>query len=111
MDHCSAHVTDEVIRLLTKARVRAISYAPHITPVFQVIDLTLFAFLTKRPTYELPFGHETPESEMPEWDRCPKPHERIVHCQTDQLARLRTLQGCHHRWGDGSRVGAELGTG
>jgi hypothetical protein len=35
MDHCSAHVIDDVIRILTEASVRAITFAPHRTQIFQ----------------------------------------------------------------------------
>jgi hypothetical protein len=55
MDNCSAHVTDDVIRLLTKARVRIIIFAPHTTNIFQVLDPTLFGVLKRGPRYELPF--------------------------------------------------------
>jgi hypothetical protein len=55
MDNCSAHVTDNVIRLLTEARVRVITFAPHTTHIFQILDLTLFGVLNKPPRYELLF--------------------------------------------------------
>jgi hypothetical protein len=31
MDNCSTHVRDDVIRILTEARVRVITFAPHTT--------------------------------------------------------------------------------
>jgi hypothetical protein len=55
MDNCSAHVIDDVIRVLTEARVRVIAFASHATQVFQVLDLTIFGVLKRVPTYELPF--------------------------------------------------------
>jgi hypothetical protein len=55
MVHCSADVSDAVIRLPTEARVRVISFAPHTTQVFQVLDLTLFDALKRCPRYELTF--------------------------------------------------------
>jgi hypothetical protein len=55
MTHCSADTSDDVIRLLTEARVRVIPLAPHVTQVFQVFDLTLFGVLKQCPRYELPF--------------------------------------------------------
>jgi hypothetical protein len=55
MDNCSAHVTDDVIRLLTEARVRVITFTPHTTHIFQVLELTLFGVLKRRPRNELPF--------------------------------------------------------
>jgi hypothetical protein len=39
MINFSAHVTDDVIRLLTEARLRVITFASHTTQVFHVIDL------------------------------------------------------------------------
>jgi hypothetical protein len=58
MDNCSAHGRDDVIRILTKASVRVITFAPHTTQIFQVLDLTLFGVLKRRPRYELPFGDD-----------------------------------------------------
>jgi hypothetical protein len=58
MANCSAHVTDDVIRLLTEARVRVITFAPHTTHIFQVLDLTLFGVVKRRPRYEPPFETE-----------------------------------------------------
>jgi hypothetical protein len=55
MDNCPAHVTDDVIRLLTEARVRATIFAPHTTHIFQVLDLMLFGAPKRRQRYELPF--------------------------------------------------------
>jgi hypothetical protein len=45
MDNCSAHAPDDVIRLLTEARVRVITFAPHTTHIFQILDVTLFGVL------------------------------------------------------------------
>jgi hypothetical protein len=39
MAHCSDDVRDHVIRILTEARVRVITFALHTTQVFQVFDL------------------------------------------------------------------------
>jgi hypothetical protein len=55
MAHCSADVSDDVIRILTEARVRVITFAPHLTQVFQILHLTLFGVLKRCPRYELPF--------------------------------------------------------
>jgi hypothetical protein len=54
-DNCSGHVSDDLIPILTEARVHVIAFAPHTTQVFQVLDLTLFGVLKRRPRYELPF--------------------------------------------------------
>jgi hypothetical protein len=45
MAHCSADVSDAVIRIFTEGRVRVITFAPYATQVFQVLDLTLFSVL------------------------------------------------------------------
>jgi hypothetical protein len=45
MDNSSAHVNDDVIRLLTGARVRVIAFAPSTTQIFQILDLALFGVL------------------------------------------------------------------
>jgi hypothetical protein len=58
MDNCSAHVTDDVIRLLTDARVRVIAFTPHATQVFQIPDLTLFVVLKRRTGCALPFEND-----------------------------------------------------
>jgi hypothetical protein len=58
MDHCSAYVRDDLIRILTEASVRVITFAPDTTQIFRVLDLTLFGVLRRRPRYELPFDDE-----------------------------------------------------
>jgi hypothetical protein len=55
MDDCSAHVSNDVIHILTEARVRVIAILPHTTQVFQILGLTLFGVLKRCPRYELPF--------------------------------------------------------
>jgi hypothetical protein len=57
MDNCSAHVSDDAIRILTGAGVCVIAFAPHATQSFQVLDLTLSGVLKRRPRYEPPFDH------------------------------------------------------
>jgi hypothetical protein len=58
MDNCSAHLTDDVIRLLTGARVRVITFAPHTTQIFDVLDLMHFGVFKRRPRYELPLERD-----------------------------------------------------
>jgi hypothetical protein len=53
MDDCSADVNDDVIRILTEARVRVITFAPHTTQDFQVLYLIPFGVLKQCPRYEL----------------------------------------------------------
>jgi hypothetical protein len=64
MNNCSADVTDDVIRILTGARVRVITFAPHTTQVFQVLDLTLFGVLKQCPRYELPFDDDNARAKV-----------------------------------------------
>jgi hypothetical protein len=59
MDNCPSHVTDDVISLLTEEPMRVITFAPHTTQIFQVLDVTLFGVLKRRPRYELHFNGET----------------------------------------------------
>jgi hypothetical protein len=65
MDYCSAHVSDDVIRIFIEARVRVITFALHTTQVFQVLVLTLIGVLKRRPRYELPFHDDNAI------DKCP----------------------------------------
>jgi hypothetical protein len=58
MDHCSSHITNDVIALLTDARVCLITFAPQTTQIFQLFDVTLFSALKQHPRYELPFWDE-----------------------------------------------------
>jgi hypothetical protein len=58
MDNCPSHVTDYIIGLLTEARVRVITFAPHTAQIFQVLDVTLFGVLRRRPGSKLPLEDE-----------------------------------------------------
>jgi hypothetical protein len=58
MDNGPRHVTDDMIGLLTEARVCVLTFAPHTTQIFQVLDLTPFAVLKRRPRFQLPFEDE-----------------------------------------------------
>jgi hypothetical protein len=58
MDNSLSYVTDDIIGLLTPAGVRVITFAPHTTQTFQVLDVTLFGVLKRRLGYELPFEDE-----------------------------------------------------
>jgi hypothetical protein len=50
MDNCSPHMEEAVIALLTGARVRVVTFAPHTTQIFQVLDVVLFSALKKYDT-------------------------------------------------------------
>jgi hypothetical protein len=45
MDNYSRHMSDDVIAVLTNARVKIITFAPHTTHVFQMLDIVLFGAL------------------------------------------------------------------
>jgi hypothetical protein len=58
MDNCPSHMSDDVISLLTEARVPVTTLAPNTTQIFQVLDVALFGVLKPRPRYQLPFEDE-----------------------------------------------------
>jgi hypothetical protein len=41
---------------LSSARVRVVTFAPHTTQIFQLLDVTLFGFFKREEKYHLPFG-------------------------------------------------------
>jgi hypothetical protein len=45
MDNCSLHMGDAVIAVLAREHVRVITFAPHTTHIFQVLDLVFFGAL------------------------------------------------------------------
>jgi hypothetical protein len=45
MDNCSHHMGDAVIAILTREHVRVITFAPHTTHIFQVLELVLFQWI------------------------------------------------------------------
>jgi hypothetical protein len=48
-----------VIDLLSNARVRSIAFEPHITQIFQVLDLAFFGVLRRGRQHQLRFGDDT----------------------------------------------------
>jgi hypothetical protein len=58
MDDCPSHISDDLIGLLTEVRVRIITFGPHTTQIFQILDVTLFGVLKRRPRSQLPFESE-----------------------------------------------------
>jgi hypothetical protein len=58
MDNCSLHLTPIVIDLPSEARVRIVTFAPHTTQIFQVLDLSLFGVLKRRGQDQLRFGDD-----------------------------------------------------
>ena len=59
MDNCSPHLTGRVLELLSAAHVRVVTFAPHTTQIFQVLDLSLFGVLKQREKYHLPFDEDS----------------------------------------------------
>jgi hypothetical protein len=60
MDNCSPHMGDAVIAVLTREHVRVITFAPHTTHIFQVLDLVLVGALKKCATYLSTLDEEQP---------------------------------------------------
>jgi hypothetical protein len=58
MDNCSVHVSADVISVLTEHRVKVITWPPHTTHIFQVLDLSLFGVFKRKMSYKLPFEDE-----------------------------------------------------
>jgi hypothetical protein len=50
MENCSPHVSDDIVAVLTSARVQIITFAPHTTHIFQMLDILLFGALKKHAT-------------------------------------------------------------
>jgi hypothetical protein len=48
MDNCSIHTKSEIIKILRQHDVKAVTFRPHTTQVFQALDLSLFWVLTKK---------------------------------------------------------------
>jgi hypothetical protein len=61
MDNCSNHMSDDVITILTRERVKMVIFASHATHVFQMLDVVLFGALKKHTT-----GLETLDDESRE---------------------------------------------
>jgi hypothetical protein len=55
MDKCPSHFTKEVIDMLAAASVRIVTFAPHTTHVFQLLDWTLFDSFKRVGKYQLLF--------------------------------------------------------
>jgi hypothetical protein len=55
VNNCSVDVSNDVIRILTVARVRVITFVPHTTQFVQVFDFAICGVPERRPKYEMPF--------------------------------------------------------
>jgi hypothetical protein len=60
MDNCSHHVSDEVVAVLTNARVQIITFTPHTTHIFQMLDVVLFGAFKKHTNGFKVFDEEQP---------------------------------------------------
>jgi hypothetical protein len=60
MDNCSSHISDEIVAVLTEARVRIITFATHTTQIFQVLDLVLFGALKRHANSLKAFEEKQP---------------------------------------------------
>jgi hypothetical protein len=60
IDNYLLHIADDVIAVLTSVRVRLITFTPHTTHIFQMLDVVLFGVMKKHAT-----GLETLDEEQP----------------------------------------------
>jgi hypothetical protein len=60
MDNCSSHMSDDIVAVLIRVRVRIITFTTHTTHIFQVLDVVLFGALKRHAT-----GLETLDEEQP----------------------------------------------
>jgi ABC-type molybdate transport system ATPase subunit len=56
MDNCQSHLTSDVRDCLNTARVSVVTFRPHTTQIFQLLDLTLVGMFTRDGKYHLPFS-------------------------------------------------------
>jgi hypothetical protein len=50
IDNCSPHMSDIVTAVLTRERVRIVTFASHTTQIFQMLDMVLFGVFKKHGT-------------------------------------------------------------
>ena len=48
LDSCSAHVNDEILRILGENSIKVVAFPAHITNIFQALDLVLFGVFKKK---------------------------------------------------------------
>jgi hypothetical protein len=60
MDNYSPHILNDVVAVLTHARVQIITFAPHTTHIFQMLDVVLFGALKKHANGLKMFDEEQP---------------------------------------------------
>jgi hypothetical protein len=77
MDNCSVHVQGETLQTLADHRVKVLTFPPHITHIFQSLDLSPFGNFKKRVNYRLPLGTD---------ETTPGLIRRIFHMMKQTLA-------------------------
>jgi hypothetical protein len=60
MDNYSPHIWDDIVAVRTQARVRIITFAPHTTQIFRMLDVILFGALQKHANGLKMFDEEQP---------------------------------------------------
>jgi hypothetical protein len=55
VDNCSSHITNDLIDVLTEARVRVMTFAVYTTQIF---DVTVCGLVKRNPSYKSRFGDE-----------------------------------------------------
>jgi hypothetical protein len=58
MDNCSCHTRPEVVKILREYDVKMITFLPHMTQIFQALDLSLFGVFKRKLQYELLLGND-----------------------------------------------------
>jgi hypothetical protein len=48
MDNCGSHIKPEIIDLLTAEKIRVITFAPHTTNIFQMLDVSFFGIFKRK---------------------------------------------------------------
>jgi hypothetical protein len=64
MDNCSAHVTDDVIRLSLKRACTLYTFASQTTQIIRILHVILVAVLKRCPRYQLPFWDDNATAKL-----------------------------------------------
>jgi hypothetical protein len=59
LDNCSIHTKPEVLATLRDHNVKVITFPPHITLLFQTLDLCIFDVFKRKVQYKLPFNNDS----------------------------------------------------
>jgi hypothetical protein len=58
MDNCSVHTRTEVLATLRDHNVKVITFPPHTTQIFQILNLCLFGVFKRKMQYQLRFAND-----------------------------------------------------